>query len=90
MPPVDIAGQRRPPDQMTDGIDGAATVTPSDTVDLPFLTRALYVSVAGSVRVTMRDGMVQDYPILIAGRHAMRVTRVHETGTTATGLVAEY
>ncbi len=71
-------------------ISGGAAITTSDTVDLPEQTIALYVSVAGSVKVTFIDGSVVTYPNLIAGRHMLRVSRVWFNGTTATGLIAEY
>jgi len=71
-------------------ITGAAAVTPNDSTDLPEVTLALFVSVAGAVKVTMMDGSVVTYPTLSAGRHHLRVKRVWATGTAATGLVAEY
>lgn len=88
MPPPDRAMSRQPT-RMDESIIGIAAVTPSDSVDLPFIPRTLYVSVAGSVKVTMMDGSVDTYPNLIAGRHPIRATRVWATGTTATGIVAE-
>ena len=71
-------------------ITGAVAVTPSDSTDLDEITLNLYVSVAGAVKATMFDGTVITYANLTAGRHPLRVKRVWSTGTTATGLVAEY
>lgn len=71
-------------------ITGAVAAALSDTVDLPEVTLALYVSVAGAVKLTMIDGTVVTYPTLTAGRHHLRVRRVWTTGTAATGIVAEY
>ena len=88
MPPPDRAMTRNPT-RMDESVTGIAAVVPSDTVDLPFVTRALYVSVAGAVKVTMMDGSTETYPNLLAGRHPLRVTRVWQTGTTATGMIAE-
>ena len=64
-------------------------VTHSDTVDLPEVSRSLYVGVAGNVKVTMRSGRVVTWP-LIAGWHPISVSRVWSTGTTATGICAAY
>lgn len=71
-------------------ITGAAAVTPNDATDLPEVTLSLYVGTAGSLKVTMFDGSVVTYPAIAVGRHGLRVRRVWATGTTATGLVAEY
>jgi len=65
-----------------------ATVTPNDSTDLPGgQTRALHISVAGTLRVTM-GGAVVNFPVMPAGTHRLSVTRVHATGTAATGIVA--
>jgi hypothetical protein len=71
-------------------ITGAVAVTPNDATDLPEFTLALYISVAGALKVTMFDGTVVTYPTMAAGRHMMRVKRVWATGTAATGIIAEY
>lgn len=71
-------------------ITGAAAVTPNDSTDLAEVTLALWISVAGAVKVTMLDGTVVTYASLAAGRHPLRVKRVWATGTAATGIVAEY
>lgn len=66
----------------------AVAVTPSDTVDIPGgPTRALHVSVQGTLRVTM-GGAVVNFPVVTPGIHALSVTRVHATGTAATGILA--
>lgn len=64
------------------------TVVPSDTVDLNFVSRALWVGVAGNVQVTMLDGTVQVWPLLTQGWHPVRVSRVWATNTTASSIVA--
>ena len=68
----------------------AAAVTPSDTVDLPRISRSLYVGVAGDVKVDMAD---TDTAIVFKAVPAgtfmpVRAKRVYATGTTATNLVA--
>lgn len=68
-------------------ISDAIAVTPSDSVDLPHTTRALFVGTAGSARMTLASGAVVDFTGLAAGWHPMRVMRVHSTGTTAANIV---
>lgn len=59
-------------------------VTPSDTVDLPFLPRALYVTADGDLAMLM-DGEAAAvvYPVTAGSILPMRPTRVNATGTTA-------
>lgn len=71
-------------------VTGAAAVTPNDATDLSEVTLSLYVGTAGTLKVTMNDGSVVTYPAIAAGRHHLRVKRVWATGTSATGIVAEY
>ena len=71
-------------------ITGAAAVTTNDATDLPEVTLALYIGTAGTLKVTMMDGSVVSYAAVTAGRHPLRVKRVWATGTSATGIVAEY
>jgi hypothetical protein len=64
-------------------------VTPSDTVDLTNVTRALWVGGAGNINLIFADGTTQ----LISGVPAgtllpFRVSRVKSTTTTATLIVA--
>lgn len=64
-------------------------VTPDDVTDLDYVTRGLWIGVAGSVYITAANGaeaLIQGIP---AGTILpIRVSRVHATGTTATGIVA--
>lgn len=76
----------------TAGLDSPATrafaITPSDTLDLAFMPRALHARGAGTLRVTMAgDGAVVDFYIAQGDRLPLRVSRVWASGTTATGLV---
>lgn len=69
----------------------AAAVTPSDTVDLPFRSRALYIGVAGDVTAVMHNGDVILFKNLAAGTILpVRVARVNATNTTASSIVALY
>jgi hypothetical protein len=72
----------------TDPITSAAAVTPSDSVDLGDVTRALYVGVAGDVTVVMLDGQTVTFTAMPVGWHPIRAKRVKSTGTAATNIVA--
>lgn len=65
----------------------AEAVTPNDAADLPNFTRALYVGVAGDVRVTTVGG---DTVTLVgaSGVLPVCVARVYAAGTTAASIVA--
>lgn len=62
-------------------------ITPSDTVDLPTLTDAILVGVAGNVAAVMENNQVAVLA-LPAGWVPIAARRINATGTTATGLVA--
>ena len=72
----------------------AATVTPSDSVDLGPIdggfphARGLYISTAGALKVTTAGGDVLTLPGVSAGHLYLAVRRVWATGTTAAGIVA--
>lgn len=74
------------------GIESPATdgeaVTPSDTLDLAKVSRALYVGTGGTLKVTMASGAELVFGAIAAGWHPLRVKRVWSTGTSATGIVA--
>jgi hypothetical protein len=61
---------------------GAVEITPSDENDLPNVTRAIHVSILCNLHVTMLDGQDVTFTNLENGWHALRVTKVWETGTT--------
>jgi len=67
----------------------ALAVSPSDTGDLPFVTRALYIGTGGDVRVLTLEGQDVTYRNL-SGTKVVRVTRVFATGTTASDIIAEW
>ncbi|MBO6758136.1 MAG: hypothetical protein JJ902_17500 [Roseibium sp.] len=68
--------------------DGFAIV-PNDSVDLPEVTRAVYVGVSGSIRTVTAGGGELVLDGAVAGTLIpVRVKRVYATGTTAAGLVA--
>ena len=77
---------------LTSPADNAVAVTPSNSTDLTYATRAIYVGGAGNVVVTMVGGGSN---VTFTGVQAgsilpIRVTRVLSTGTTATSIVALY
>ena len=66
----------------------AASVTPSDSTDLPVTSRALYVGTTGDLRVTTAAGSVVTFVNVPEGLLPMRVARVHAAGTTAADILA--
>jgi hypothetical protein len=73
---------------LSDPIQLAQTVTPSDTADLLATSRAIYVGSAGSIRVTLAGGETVTFSAASNGWHPIRATRIWATGTTAGNLVA--
>lgn len=76
----------------TDPAVQLAAVTPSDTVDLSQVARALWVGTAGSVAVIASG---DSSAVTLAGVNGgtllpIRVKRVLSTGTTAGSIVAVY
>ena len=67
----------------------ASLVSPSDSVDLPFVSRALHIGTAGNVRVLTLGGQDVTYTGL-SGTKVLRVSRVFATGTTAGNIIAEW
>jgi len=64
----------------------AMDITPSDTVDLPFVTRAIYVGTSGDIVVNMVGSQTTNpitYHNVSRGWHSICVSRVYATGTTA-------
>lgn len=75
------------------GVEGPAThaanITPDDSADLAYVTRAIVLDAAGKLKVTTMGGETLVTPTLAAGvAHPMRVTRIWATSTTATGIMA--
>ena len=69
----------------------AFAVTPHDTNDLTQICRAIYVGVAGDLKVITARGDTVTFKTIVAGCiHPIAVKRVFSTGTTATNIVALY
>lgn len=61
-------------------------ITPSDTTDLDHVTTGLNVATPGTVRVTTVDGSVGTLTIHPGQPFPLRVSRVWQSGTSATGI----
>lgn len=76
---------------LTSPADNATAVTPSDSTDLAFNSRALYIGGAGNLVVTMVGGGDVTFTAVPAGSILpIRVSRVKATSTTATSIVNLY
>lgn len=68
---------------------GGETISPSDTVSLSKVSRAIYVGTVGTLSCLMMDGTTLVLPTTVAGTiYELRVERVNLTGTSATNLRA--
>ena len=73
---------------LTSPPEHARAILPSDTSDLPQVTRALYVGGDGDLAVVMRGGEDVTFADVSGGTLLpIRVSRVLAAGTTATGIV---
>jgi len=69
--------------------DHAAAVTPHDTNELAFITRALFIGGAGELTVKMASGSNVTFAAVPAGTLLpIQCYIVLDTGTDATGIVA--
>ena len=67
----------------------AMTVTPSDTVDLTYVSRGIYVGGAGNLSVIMDTGVTVTFAGIPSGTFLpICCTRVMATSTTATNILA--
>jgi hypothetical protein len=76
------------------GLESPATrlksVVPNDSVDLDHASRALNAAGAGLVRVTTLGGDTETLFLAAGIAFPLRVSRIWQTGTTATGIVVLY
>lgn len=64
---------------------------PSDTVDLAYMCRSIYVGGTGNVAAVRADDVVVNFLAVPAGTTLhICARRINATGTTATGLVVLY
>lgn len=74
---------------LTAPADNAEAVTPSDSVSLVNVSRALWIGGAGNITVIMKDGTTVLFSGIQAGTWMpLRVSQVKATGTTATLIVS--
>ncbi len=76
---------------LDDPAHGAAAITPHDTNELAYVTRAIYVGGTGDLKLTTVDGSTVTFQSVPVGTiFRIRAKLVFSTGTTATKLVAMY
>lgn len=76
---------------LTSPADNATAVTPSDSTDLAYVSRALYVGSGGNVVVTMAGGGdVTFVGVPTGGILPIRASRVKATNTTASSIINLY
>jgi len=68
----------------------SVAVTPNDSEELAYLTRALYIGVGGNLSVKLRDDSTAVVFVGVAEGTVLplQVKQVMATGTTATNIVA--
>ncbi len=63
-------------------------VTPNDDADLGEATRALFVGTGGMLTVTMVSGAILTFDAVAdSALLPLRVSRIHQTGTTAGNII---
>jgi hypothetical protein len=65
-------------------------ITPSDSTDLTYVPRALYIGTAGALRAVDGTGTTRTIGNAAVGYHPLRPRRIYSTGTTATDIWALY
>jgi hypothetical protein len=87
MPAVDTFSRFQ--ESVVSPVTNAAAVTPHDTNELGYVTRAIYVGATGDVKVAMQDsGEVTFLDVPTGAVLPVRVKKVFATGTNATNLIA--
>ena len=72
-----------------DPATNAVLITPSDSVDLTNVSRAVYVGTTGNMKVTMQDSGTVLFTGIPAGTTLpIRVSRIWSTTTTASTILA--
>lgn len=79
-------------DDYIPGLESPATdiinIIPDDTADLVSASRAINVAETGTVRITTITGTTATVFIAAGIPFPVRASRIWDTGTTATGIVA--
>ncbi len=69
---------------------GVFSVTPHDTADLSYVSRAVNVAQGGSIQISTLEGGIATVHVAAGIAFPIRATRIWATGTTATGIVVLY
>ena len=78
-----------PVERLSDQASSATVITPSDSIDLTYIPKALYVGVTGDITMTLKaDSASVLFKAVPVGVLPVRPLRVYATGTTATNIVA--
>jgi hypothetical protein len=72
---------------LTSPITDAEVVVPHNVNEQNFVSRAIYVGVAGDVTALLASGAVVLFKSLPIGIHPIRAKRVNATATTATDML---
>ncbi|HHS89583.1 MAG TPA: hypothetical protein ENJ26_04365 [Rhodobacteraceae bacterium] len=77
------------PTTLTSPASNAAPITPSDTVPLGNISRAIYVGQPGDISVEMQSGQIVTFQNVQGGSIlALRTMKIRQTGTSAAGIIA--
>lgn len=77
------------PNNQSDPPANAVAVTPSDTVDLTFISTQIAAATSGVISCNLQfSGSAVLIPVAAGVPVRVRVRRILATGTTATGIVA--
>lgn len=71
-------------------IEDLFSITPSDTVDLDHVTRAVIVDETGFVTVETKSGTVARVLMIAGFPYPIRAKRIHASGTTAIGITGGF
>lgn len=77
------------PATLTSPATNAVAITPSDTIPLANISRAVYVGQTGDVSVEMQSGQIVTFQNVQGGSIlALRTMKIRAAGTTALGIIA--
>lgn len=67
----------------------AAPIVPSDSAELQYLTRAVYLGASGDLNAVMASGEEVTFSGMVGGAiYPLRIRAVKSTGTTASDIIA--
>lgn len=69
----------------------AVAITPSDSSNLPIITKGFTVAATGTLKADFADSGTVTMTALVVGTvYPMAIKKVYATGTTATGIIGYY